>query len=168
MASSYTAPAKHSAECTTGELTEHTYSREEFEQKLNHLKALHHSQCLFNSQTPVVPGLQFRFDDSGILHGEFTCNGYHQGYDNMVHGGVIAAIIDASMAQCLMGHGVVAYTAKLSIRYRKPVLIRKQAVIKTSIENVDAGLLYTIKTTIMQDQKLVVQGTGRFFMVEKE
>jgi acyl-coenzyme A thioesterase PaaI-like protein len=42
----------------------------------------------------------------------------------MVHGGVLAAIIDSSMAQCLMGHEVVAYTAELSIKYRKPVLIQ--------------------------------------------
>jgi len=137
----------------------------DYEQSLQKLKSLHHSQCLFN-RNPPVPDLRFRFNDEGVLHGDFTCAGYHQGYDNMVHGGVIAAIIDASMTQCLMGHGIVGYTTDLSIKYRKPVFIRRKANLETSVKEVKMGLLYSMRCEIVQDHNLVVQATGRFFKVK--
>ncbi len=137
-----------------------------YEGNLMRLREIHHSQCLFNRQRSIVPGLKFTFDDAGTLHGTFNCNGFQQGYDNMVHGGVIAAIIDASMAQCLMGHGVVGYTANLSIKYRKPVKIRTMAYLETSITAINCGLLHSMKCEIVQNRNLVVQATGRFFKVK--
>lgn len=154
------------AQRTKSEIADCTNNRDCFERNLNQLKALHHSQCIFNRQPPLVPGLQFRFDDAGALHGEFTCDESYQGYEKMVHGGVLAAIIDASMAQCLMGHKVVAYTAELSIKYRKPVLIQRPSALKTSIVGISVGLLYTLRSEIRQKSNLVVEATGKFFKVK--
>jgi acyl-coenzyme A thioesterase PaaI-like protein len=137
----------------------------DYEQRLHKLKALHHSQCIFN-RTPPVPNLKFLFNGTGKLTGEFTCNGYHQGYDGMVHGGVIAAIVDASMTQCLMGNGVVGYTTELSIKYRKPILIRRKANLETSIIEVKRGLLYSMQCEIFQTHTVVVLATGRFYKVK--
>ncbi len=137
-----------------------------YEKKLAELKTLHHSQCIFNRQPLLVPALRFWFDDNGVFHGTFTCNQNQQGYDNMVHGGIIASIIDASMAQCLMGHGVVAYTTDLAIRYRKPVFIGKTATLKTLIKAVNVGVLHTLQCEITQERHLAVSATGKFFKIE--
>jgi acyl-coenzyme A thioesterase PaaI-like protein len=82
----------------------------------------------------------------------------------MVHGGIIAAIIDASMAQCLMGHGIAGVTIELTVKYRKPVLIHKKTDITTRIESVNCGVLHSLKCDIVQNHNLVVQGTGRFYI----
>jgi len=113
-----------------------------------------------------VPGLRFSFDDTGRLHGEFTCEDGHQGYDGMVHGGVIAAITDASMAQCLMGHDIVAYTADLTIKYRKPVKTHQPTVLTTHIETVNVGMLYTMSCEITQNRTLVAEAKARFIKVK--
>lgn len=136
-----------------------------FEAKLKKLRDIYHSECLFNRQTPVVPGLIFSFDDKGAMHGRFICNSFQQGYNEMVHGGVIAGLIDASMAQCLMGHGVICYTAELSIRYCKPVKIRIEAELKTFIAAVNVEKLYTMKCEIVQNHSVVVKATGKFIKV---
>jgi uncharacterized protein (TIGR00369 family) len=137
-----------------------------FESNRTALRERHHAHCLFN-RTPPVPGLALRFDDRGNLHGEFTCNGYHQGYDGIVHGGVLAAIIDAAMAQCLMGHGVVAYTTDMSVKYRRPVTIREAARLETSIQEVRIGRLYALRCEIVQGRKRAVQAKARFCAVEE-
>lgn len=137
-------------------------SRTEYELNLQKLKSIHHSKCIF-TVNPPVSDLLLRFNDKGSLLGEFTCNGHHQGYDHMVHGGIIAAIIDAAMVQCLMGHGIVAYTADMSIRYCKPVMIGLQAMLEASVETVKLGLLYMMRCEILQNNKLVVRATGKFF-----
>lgn len=137
-----------------------------YEQTLAELKSRHHSECLFNRQPSIIPGLKFWFDDAGTFHGSFNCNAYQQGYDTMVHGGVIAAIIDASMAQCLMGHGVVGYTANLSVKYRKPVTIRTATKLQTSIVAVNCSVLYSMSCKITQNDVCVVKADGRFFKVK--
>jgi acyl-coenzyme A thioesterase PaaI-like protein len=120
---------------------------------------------MFNRQPPVIPGLKLTFDNSGVLHGEFSCNGFQQGYDGMVHGGVIAAIIDSSMAQCLMGHGIVGYTTDLSVKYRRPVRIHTPATLRTTVTTINLGLLYSMKSEIVQNRHVVVQAKGRFYKV---
>ena len=103
-----------------------------YDATLKALKETYHSQCVFQSNSPV-DNLRFCFSEDGTLMGEFLCSTEHQGFDGIVHGGIISAIIDASMAQCCMGHGFIAYTTDLSIRYRRPVVINKPCTLKTEI-----------------------------------
>jgi uncharacterized protein (TIGR00369 family) len=109
--------------------------------------------------------MSFVFADDGSLNAVFICGKQHQGYDGMVHGGVSAAIIDASMAQCLMGHGKVGYTTDLSIRFCKPLLIGKRARLRTTItEQRVNGLLVSLKTEIVQSRAVAIKATGRFYI----
>jgi acyl-coenzyme A thioesterase PaaI-like protein len=135
---------------------------ESYRKRLEHLKSIHHSQCIFNRRL-LVQSLNLKFRDNGTLFGDFTCTAQHQGYNNMVHGGIIAAIADASMAQCLMGHGIVGYTTELSIKYRKPVLIHRQTLLETLIETHHSSLLYNLQCTMKQNGHQVIIATGRFF-----
>jgi hypothetical protein len=65
-----------------------------------------------------------------------------------------------------MGHGIAGYTTGLSIKYRKPVLIRRKASLETSFKKVKMDLLYLMQCNLFQDAKLVVSATGRFFKIK--
>ncbi|MBN1575212.1 MAG: PaaI family thioesterase [Chitinispirillaceae bacterium] len=134
-----------------------------YENNLARLKQKHHSRCLFNRESSWIPDILVSFDDKGVLHGEFIFTEEHQGYEDRVHGGLIAGIIDASMAQCLMGHGAVGYTADLTVKYRHPMIIRNAATFVTRIISVNIGILYTLECEIVQSRKLVAEATGRFY-----
>jgi uncharacterized protein (TIGR00369 family) len=136
----------------------------ELDRTREELRKRFHSRCIFNGN-PITAGMEFDFAADGSLNSVFMCGKQHQGYDGMVHGGVIAAIIDASMAQCLMGHGKVGYTTDLAIRYRKPLTIGRRARLKTSItEQKVGGLLVFLKTEIEQHHALAIRATGRFYI----
>ncbi len=90
------------------------------------MKARYHGRCMFNNRTGLVgDSLQVSFDDEGRLTGRFSQRESFQSYDGMLHGGMIAAVMDSAMTKCLMGHGVVGYTGRFNIRYRKPVEISR-------------------------------------------
>jgi uncharacterized protein (TIGR00369 family) len=133
-----------------------------FDLTLKSLKDTYHSQCIFHCNAPV-DNLEFFFTEDGILMGEFLCSIEHQGYDGVVHGGIISAIIDASMAQCCMGHGFIAYTADLSIRYRKPVEIDAPCILETQIVSIGRRILFSLECRITQNEQLHVKANGRFF-----
>jgi acyl-CoA thioesterase FadM len=113
----------------------------------------------------MVDSLSFRFLDDGILTGSFSCSNKHEGFDAMMNVGIIASVIDASMGQCLMGHGIVAYTADLSIRFRFPALLGIEARIRTLINAVDLEQVYHLKTHITQKNKVCVRAKAKFFRI---
>jgi acyl-coenzyme A thioesterase PaaI-like protein len=135
-----------------------------YERTLFRMKRTHHTGCLFNRPTSAIPELPVRFDDDGILHGEFIATELQQGYDGRLHGGVIAALSDASMAQCLMGHGICGYTVDLSVKYRKPVRLHMPTSLAARIMGTALrGSLYEMKCEFFQHRLLVAGATGRFY-----
>jgi uncharacterized protein (TIGR00369 family) len=121
----------------------------EYERTLRRLQDNHHSQCIFRIHPPV-DNLKSFFSKDGTLLCRFVCSKEHQGYDGIVHGGIIAAIIDAYMAQCCMGHGIVAYTADLSVHFRNPVRMDIPAFLETRIVERKRGVLFSLECQIKQ------------------
>jgi uncharacterized protein (TIGR00369 family) len=66
--------------------------------------------------------LTFRLEED-VTYSEFVPQPDHQGYDGIVHGGILAALLDDAMANCLWLRGVSAVTAKMALRYREPVQV---------------------------------------------
>lgn len=133
-----------------------------YQENLSSLKKNYHSQCIFSRRLASVPDIRFSFDERGRLHGDFTGTEQHQGYNGRLHGGVLAACIDASMAQCLMGHGITGYTADLKIKYREPVAVGRPTTMTTRITGINVGILYSLKCEMFQRKRVVVEATGRF------
>ncbi|MBN1758047.1 MAG: PaaI family thioesterase [Chitinispirillaceae bacterium] len=142
--------------------------RAKYDRMLLQMKRTHHIGCLFNRSTSVIPDIPVRFDDTGTLHSEFTATEEQQGYDGRMHGGVVAALIDASMAQCLMGHGVCGYTVDLTVKYRQPVMLHKPTRIAVRITGTALGdCIYEMKCELHQGRVLVAGANGRFYRKKK-
>ncbi len=74
-------------------------------------------------------GLHMTFYESGLgeVVAEYTVPEKFQGYPGIVHGGIIASMLDEVTGRVFMGGDPPRFmvTARLSIRYRKPVPIGK-------------------------------------------
>lgn len=138
----------------------------DYENRLSEISTVYHSRCVFK-HNPPVENLRFYFSDDGTLCGKFMPTHTHQGYDSMVHGGIIAAVIDASMAQCLMGHGIIAYTAELSIRYKQPVFIHESVELKTKIVDDFKGRMFRLECSVVQNENDKVSATAKFIAISK-
>jgi acyl-coenzyme A thioesterase PaaI-like protein len=71
-------------------------------------------------------GLQLKFYDQGPgeVKAEFTVPERYQGYPGVVHGGIVAAMLDEVTGRTFMGladQPRFMYTARLEVRYRKNV-----------------------------------------------
>jgi hypothetical protein len=66
--------------------------------------------------------LKFVFHDNNSLSGNFKISDEYQGYDKILHGGIISAILDSSMVHLYyMLNGTQLKTAKLNIRFKKSI-----------------------------------------------
>lgn len=70
-------------------------------------------------------GLHLHFYDNGDDEAwtDFTVQPNHQGFPGVVHGGIVAAILDEAGARVMMTQDGLrmGMTAKMEIRYRQPV-----------------------------------------------
>lgn len=65
-----------------------------------------HSRCLLcGHENPLSLGLCFRPIDKGSILAEFRPIPVLQGYDGVMHGGIVAALLDAAMTHCLFHRG---------------------------------------------------------------
>ncbi len=107
-------------------------------------------------------GMRFEGLPDGSVQGEFGCEPDYQGYADCVHGGVIATLHDAAMVNCLMHHGATGMTAKMAIRYHKPLELSSPARIHAWIDSANHPL-YRLVSEIAQHGVLRSRAESLFF-----
>lgn len=85
-------------------------------------------------------GLRLRFYNSGPgeVTAEYTVPAQYQGYPGVVHGGIIAAMLDEAAGRAYMGEDPprFMYTAQLEIRYRKTAPVEQPLrLVGTALES---------------------------------
>ena len=68
-------------------------------------------------------GLKFCRHEDGIVVGHFFADPKFEGYSGIIHGGIIATLLDSAMTHCLLMQGIPALTGRLSIKYSIPIRI---------------------------------------------
>jgi acyl-coenzyme A thioesterase PaaI-like protein len=110
---------------------------------------------------PFSFGLKFKKNDDGVVSTTFTGNSNLQGYTGVMHGGVLSALLDTAMAQCLLHQDIEAVTGELTVRYLEQVDCDGTLDIKAWIDS-SLPPLYHLKSQIRIDGKIVCKGKGRF------
>ncbi|MBP2650880.1 MAG: ThioeSPTERase superfamily protein [Firmicutes bacterium] len=77
---------------------------------------------------PIGLKLEFLEQDNKYI-AEFTPGAEHQGYDGVVHGGIISTLLDEIMARYYYAKGFHAVTARLEVRFRKPTPVGRKITV---------------------------------------
>jgi acyl-coenzyme A thioesterase PaaI-like protein len=106
--------------------------------------------------------LDFHYDEhSNCVFSEFQLNGWSQGYNGVPHGGIISAIFDGAMGNCLFAQDVTAVTAELKIRFKQTLELEKHAIVRAWIKN-NSNTLYVLEAEIVQDGQIKACASGKF------
>ncbi len=131
------------------------------------LKARLHARCLLcGADHPRGLRLAFNTLAGGRVEAEFPCDRLYQGYDGYLHGGVIAALLDSAMTNCLFAHGRVALTGELNVRFLKPVLVCRQAVVSARLAEAFPPL-FRMEAEMRQSGELRAKATAKFVEVSE-
>jgi acyl-coenzyme A thioesterase PaaI-like protein len=79
-------------------------------------------------ENPAGLHLHFYETEPGEVTAQYTVGEQHQGYPGIVHGGIVAAMLDEVAGRVHMGstdQPRFMFTARLDVRYRKPVPVGK-------------------------------------------
>lgn len=96
-------------------------------------------------ENPIGLKLDFHFDGKTITT-EFVPKKEHQGYMNIVHGGIISTLLDEVMVKLAIEMGMPAVTAQMDIRLKKAL---------------NTGVKITVSAEITKDSKKIVEAYAR-------
>ena len=124
-----------------------------------------HAGCLMCGQEQAA-GLQLRFvvQPDGAVEATYVPGLTRQGYRGILHGGTIAALLDAAMTNALFARGITALTARLSVRYRQPVRLGVPLTVRGWL--VDANLpLCNVTAEVRQEGNRAAQASAVFMQI---
>ena len=121
-----------------------------------------HSTC-FACGAENLSGLHLRFEPTrnGVT-AVAKIHEKYQSYSGVVHGGVVAAMLDAAMVHCLRrqsGHN--PFTCRLDIRYRRHTPVSESLVITATIEKRRLAMGW-VKAEIQWKGQTCVEASGVF------
>jgi len=125
------------------------------------------NQWCFACGTKNPIGLQLTFiekDESYIT--TFTARPEHQGYDGIMHGGLVSTILDEVMAGYLYAKGFNAVTAKLEVRFRKPTPIGQQLTVTAKIVGQRGNMYELVSEITLPDGTITAQGKATVAVLE--
>jgi acyl-coenzyme A thioesterase PaaI-like protein len=91
----------------------------------------------------------------------FDCTKAYEGYSDVLHGGVVSALLDGAMTNCLFAHGHPGVTAEITVRFRHPVHTGKTATVRAWIERC-ARPLHVLGAELAQEGEVKATARGKF------
>ena len=72
-------------------------------------------------ENPVGLGVDFEINrEQRAISAKFTPSVNHQGYEGIVHGGILSALLDEAMGKLTVSLGIPAVTAEMTVQFKTP------------------------------------------------
>lgn len=111
-------------------------------------------------------GLRLSFrtvDDEHVT--EFTPTADHQGFAGIVHGGILAALLDEVMGRYLWQQALFAVTAELKVSLHRPAHVGQRLRVAGRISEMRGRLILCTARAERDDGTLVASAEGKFIRV---
>ena len=109
-------------------------------------------------------GLQLRFDldkKAKTIQASYTPTETYQGYDGIVHGGIISALLDEAMAKLAFELGYNTVTAILNVRFKNPAKVKERLTVRGEITQANRRLVLAKASIHGEKGTLIAQGNSK-------
>jgi uncharacterized protein (TIGR00369 family) len=107
-------------------------------------------------------GLHLKFSlHEGKVLSEFVPQKVHQGYKDIVHGGIISTIIDEAMVKAAIMQGIPAVTAEINVRFKKTLRVGEKVLIEATIINMNKKIIETSAQVKKADDTIIAEGHAK-------
>lgn len=102
-------------------------------------------------------GLRLSFSLEGdIVRALFIPQKNHQGYKDIVHGGIISTVLDEAMVKAAIYKGLSPISAELSVRFKSPLKVGESVVVTAKVEKIASKFIEASATLKrVSDSKII-------------
>jgi len=116
------------------------------------------------SDNPKSLHLEFKNIGKNTVITEFKLEKEYEGYPDIIHGGILAAILDDAMANTVIINNILIYTVELNVRYLKRCFVMENLQAKGWIEDVNHKIIETKGEIRSSSGELKVTAYGKYFI----
>ena len=125
-----------------------------------------HDNCIIcGRNNPFSLGLKFQAVGCDSVEASFIGGPHLQGYEGILHGGVISAVLDSAMAHCLLLKDIKAVTGDLRVRFLHAIPCTSRITIRAWL-TCAVSTLYELKAEARVDGRLVARAKAKFMQKE--
>jgi acyl-coenzyme A thioesterase PaaI-like protein len=107
--------------------------------------------------------------EGDVVRAAFMPKSYQQGFPNVMHGGIVFAVLDEVMAYaCVLLAGKWAATAKTEVRFRKATPVDQELQLEGGITKGDGRRFSTWSKLLLADGTVMAEATGLFVPVPED
>jgi uncharacterized protein (TIGR00369 family) len=119
-------------------------------------------------ENPAGLGVDFEIDrERRVISAKFTPSDIHQGYEGIVHGGILSALLDEAMAKLTVSLGTPAVTAEMTVRFKTQAAPGEELLVSGRLIN-ETGRLIQAEAKIERGPVLIAEATGKLMRVSSE
>ena len=131
-------------------------------------EVIKYSQC-FVCGEENESGLKVKFlEENGKVKAEYVASDKFQGYKDILHGGIISALLDEVMVKAVLAKGVLAVTCEMSIEFSQPVKTGEKLFLEGEIVKDKEKIFWTKGKVTKTDNTLVALGSGKYVKINEK
>jgi uncharacterized protein (TIGR00369 family) len=128
----------------------------------NSIQEKTHQNCFIcGNANPWSLGLDFYAADDGWVYSEFQAHDKLQGYEGILHGGIVSSLLDAAMTHCLFHRNIQAVTGELLVRFLHPIACDAKLKLRACLL-LEKTPLYIVKSELIYKDKVVAKAQAKF------
>lgn len=109
--------------------------------------------------------VQFAVDrTTRTITGRFTPRREHEGWEGIVHGGIIAALMDEAMVKLAAHLGEPAVSAEITVKFKSPVSSGEDLVVTGKLVK-EANRLIEAEATVAKGLIVVAEAKGKLLRI---
>ena len=126
--------------------------------------------CFVCGQTnPIGLKLKFYLENNSYVVTEFTPRKEHCGWKNVVHGGILCAIMDETMSWAVLHiKKETGVTKEMNLKFKHPVFINEKIMIRSKITNASKKEIRLLSEIINQNGVICTVAEGIYAILDKE
>lgn len=108
-------------------------------------------------------GLKMKFEHphKGLLRSVAVFHKNHQGFKDIVHGGMVGLVLDEIMVNLAWRDGIPAVTAELTVRLKKATRVGQRVLLEARVEREESRLLHLSAQAKTEAGELLAVATAK-------
>lgn len=130
------------------------------------MKLIDNDRCyVCGVKNPAGLAVPFQVNkETRSISGSFTPIQNHQGYEGIVHGGILSALLDEAMVKLAVSLGIPAVTAEITVTFRTPAAPGDRLTISGSLFD-EAHKLIRAEARIERGPVLIAKASGKLLRI---
>jgi uncharacterized protein (TIGR00369 family) len=116
-------------------------------------------------ENPAGLGVVFEINKgSRIISAKFTPSDIYQGYEGIVHGGILTTLLDEAMVKLTVGLGIPAVTAEMMVKFKAPAAPGEELLVSGKLTR-ETNKLIQAEARIERGTVVIAEAKGKLLRI---